>query len=132
APKVVNQQVWDCASVVDEFYAFSALRRSVCTPDHLPSSGYNKIISPATGSLPMTLIPHRFLLRFSYPCHHAANIPLDDDDTLLDLSEDYRIDNLAAMDGQANFADVRLAWNEAGLGLQVTVTGKEAPPQGNT
>ncbi|MFL5340267.1 MAG: hypothetical protein ACJ8F7_08950 [Gemmataceae bacterium] len=78
----------------------------------------------------MTLIPHRFLLRFSYPCRHAANIPLDDDDTLLDLSADYRIDNFAAMDGHANFADLRLAWNEAGIGLQVTVTGKEAPPQG--
>src|SRR5258708_17241579 len=79
----------------------------------------------------MALIPHRFLLRLAYPCRYAQKIPLEDDDALLDLSADYRIDNLAAMDGQTNFADVRLAWNESGIGLQVEVTGKEAPPQGS-
>ncbi len=79
----------------------------------------------------MTLIPHRFLLRVAYPCRFARKIPLDDDDTLLDLSEEYRIDNFARMDGQTNFADVRLAWNETGIGLQVEVKGKDAPPQGS-
>src|SRR5579864_3526855 len=63
----------------------------------------------------MALIPHRFLLRIAYPCRFARKIPLDDDDALLDLSADYRIDNFAAMDGQTNFADLRLAWNESGI-----------------
>ena len=39
-----------------------------------------------------------------------------------------RLDNFADMDGRTNFADVRLAWNERGLGLQVTVRGKEKEP----
>ena len=78
----------------------------------------------------MTLIPHRFLLRLSYPCRYAKNIPLEDDDVLLDLPAEYRLDNFAALDGRANFAEVRLAWNEFGIGLQVEVTGKDAPPQG--
>ncbi len=79
----------------------------------------------------MALIPHRFLLRLSYPCLYARKIPLDNDDALLDLSADYRIDNFAAMDGQTNFADVRLAWNDSGIGIQVQVTEKEVPPQGS-
>jgi hypothetical protein len=82
-------------------------------------------------NIPMSLIPHRFLVRIAYPCRYAKNIPRDDDESLLDLAETCRIDNFAAMDGQTNFADVRLAWNESGLGLQVQVKGKEAPPVGN-
>ena len=32
---------------------------------------------------------------------------------------------------QKNFADVRLAWNELGIGLQVEVRGKQELPVGN-
>ena len=35
------------------------------------------------------------------------------------------------MDDKKNFADVRLAWNELGLGVQVEVRGKQKPPQGD-
>jgi hypothetical protein len=79
----------------------------------------------------MSLIPHRFLFRLAYPCRYVEQMPLRDDDRLLDLPEECRLDNFAAMDGHRNFADVRLAWNEAGLGLQVEVRGKEKPAQGN-
>jgi hypothetical protein len=79
----------------------------------------------------MPLVPHRFLFRVAYPCRHAADMPRRDDDRLLDLPEECRIDNFAAMDELGNFADVRIAWNEAGLGLQVEVRGKQNPPQGN-
>jgi hypothetical protein len=57
-------------------------------------------------------------------------MPQEEDESLIDLPESCRLDNFAAMDGQTNFADVRLAWNENGIGLQVEVRGKEAPPQG--
>ena len=79
----------------------------------------------------MSLVPHQFLLRVSYPCRYAKTMPSEDADEILDLSEDYRLDNLAAMDGRKAFADVRLAWNEAGLGGQVRVTGKQQVPQGD-
>src|SRR5262249_13804197 len=52
-------------------------------------------------------------------------------DDLLDLPEDCRVSNWAAMEGLANFADVRLAWNELGLGLQVQVRGKEQEVTGH-
>lgn len=35
------------------------------------------------------------------------------------------------MDGKGNFADVRMAWNSAGLAVQVQVRGKDQPPAGD-
>ena len=78
----------------------------------------------------MNLIPNRFLFRVAYPCRFVGGLPRDGDE-LLDLPEFCRIDNFADMDGRRNFADVRLAWNEDGLALQVELRGKEQPPAGD-
>lgn len=48
---------------------------------------------------------------------------------MLDLPPACRIDNLAGLTGQKNFADVRLGWNELGVGFQVEIKGKEKEPQ---
>ena len=79
----------------------------------------------------MSLIPHRLLFRLAYPCRYLKGIPYEDSDRLLELPEKCCLDNFAAMDGRTNFADVRIAWNELGLGLQVEVRGKENLPQGD-
>ena len=80
----------------------------------------------------MSMIPHRFLFRTAYPCQYVKQMPREeDDDRLLELPASAQIDNFAGMDQQANFADVRLAWNELGLGLQVEVRGKDEPPRGD-
>jgi hypothetical protein len=79
----------------------------------------------------MPLIPHQFLFRIAHPCHHVKEMPREDDDLLLDLPDSCRLDNFAAMEEQRNFADVRLAWNALGLGIQVEVTGKDQAPQGD-
>jgi len=79
----------------------------------------------------MPVIPHRFLFRVAHPCQYTKKMPREDDDRLLDLPETCRLDNFAAMDEQRNFADVRLAWNELGLGVQAEVRGKEEAPQGD-
>lgn len=79
----------------------------------------------------MSLIPHRFLFRFATPCRRHAQMPRLKGDRLLDLPVECRIDNFAAMDGLRNFADVSLAWNEGGLGLQVDVKGKDKPLSGD-
>jgi len=76
------------------------------------------------------LIPNRFLFRVSHPCRYAPDVP-DDDEDLFALPETCRLDNFADMDAKRNFADVRLAWNEGGLALQVEVRGKEQPPAGD-
>ncbi len=76
------------------------------------------------------LIPNRFLVRISHPCLYVKDMP-GDGAVLLDLPESSRLNNFAELDSHANFADVRLAWNELGLGVQVTVTGKDRPPVGD-
>lgn len=79
----------------------------------------------------MPLVPHRFLIRMAYPCWYLPDRPLVDDDRLLDLPGQCRLENFAALDEQRNFAEVLLAWNENGLGVQVEVKGKEKPAQGD-
>jgi hypothetical protein len=80
----------------------------------------------------MPLIPNHFLVRLAYACHCVKKMPREGDDRLLELPEVCRIDNFAAMDEKKNFADVRLAWNEFGLGVQVEVRGKQEAPKGDS
>jgi len=49
---------------------------------------------------------------------------------LLDLPASYRLADFSAMDRQPEFADIRLAWNEAGLGLQWQIPAKTQPIYG--
>jgi hypothetical protein len=79
----------------------------------------------------MPLIPNRFLFRVCYPCRYIAELPREDSDDLLDLPPTCRLDSFADMDGRRSFADVRMAWNEGGLALQVEVRGKEQVPVGD-
>jgi hypothetical protein len=80
----------------------------------------------------MSLLPYRFLFRVAYPCRYVKDVPAEDADRLLDLPQTCRIDNFAAMDERKNFADVRLAWNDFGLALQVEVKGKEQLATGSS
>src|SRR5262245_57241489 len=79
----------------------------------------------------MALIPPSFLFRVAHPCRYVADVPRPDDDRLLDVPGDCRLRSVAALDGGRDFADVRLAWNELGLAVQVEVRGKDRPPQGD-
>lgn len=79
----------------------------------------------------MSLVPHRFLFRVAHSCRHVQEMPLKKGSSLLQLPEDCRIDNFAEMDAEKNFADVRLAWNELGIGLSVEVRGKQQLAVGN-
>jgi hypothetical protein len=72
----------------------------------------------------MTVLPARFLVRVAYPCRYVEG-------DLLGLPDECRIDNLAAAEGRRNFADVRLGWNESGLGFEAEVRGKQNVPQGD-
>lgn len=74
------------------------------------------------------LLPHRFLFRFQLPCRYRAGMPTQGEE-LLDLPEDYALASFADMDKAADFGDVRVAWNEEGLGISVRVMGKTKPPR---
>lgn len=81
-----------------------------------------------------SFVPNRFLVRVAHPCPHVADAPRTgkDADHLVDLPESARLQNFADLDDQRNFADLRLAWNEFGLAVQVEVKGKEQPPVGDS
>src|SRR5262245_40082763 len=80
------------------------------------------------------IVPNRFLVRVAHPCPFVKGVPLDADEEehLIDLPESAKLQNFAALDEQKNFADVRLAWNDFGLAVQVEVKGKEQPPVGDS
>jgi hypothetical protein len=78
------------------------------------------------------IVPHRFLVRMCHPVVFHATMPLTDEDQILDLPPHASVNNFAQLDGAANFADVRLAWNELGLGVQVVVRGKKQPLEGSS
>src|SRR5947209_2613025 len=78
------------------------------------------------------LVPARFLVRFCLPCPYVKGMPLPEKDgRVVDLPESARLAAAPALDGVEEFADVRLGWNELGLGVQVTVAGKPTPPAGD-
>jgi len=58
-------------------------------------------------------------------------MPAASDRRLLDLPDECQIENFAGIDGVQNYADVRLAWNELGIGLQVEIRGKQQLAVGN-
>ncbi|MBN9118035.1 MAG: hypothetical protein J0I06_02515 [Planctomycetes bacterium] len=80
------------------------------------------------------IIPNRFLVRLCHPCPFVKDAPrdTDEDEHLVELSESATLDNFAGLDEKENFADVRLAWNEFGLAVQVEVRGKSQPPVGDS
>ena len=78
----------------------------------------------------MQLIPNRFLFRVSHPCPYVPGIP-DDDDELFHLPDACKLNSFAEIDGRREFADVRLAWNDDGLAVELSVRGKDRPPEGD-
>jgi hypothetical protein len=79
-----------------------------------------------------TLVPARFLVRFCLRCPFVKTMPLSGKSgPLLDLPESARLVAAPELDGAVEFADVRLGWNDLGLGVSVVVTGKKNPPVGD-
>src|SRR5262245_21539306 len=78
----------------------------------------------------MPLVPNRFLVRLLYACPYVKDMPRDDE-SLIALPETARLDPFADMDAAPTFADVRLGWNQPGLGLTVDVNGKDNLPIGD-
>ena len=77
------------------------------------------------------LVPARFLVRLAHPCPHIVAMPNSGEDTLVTLPDSAKLDGVPALDAAADFAEIRLGWNESGLGFVATVTGKEQSPTGD-
>jgi len=72
-----------------------------------------------------TLISPTMLFRFAAPCLYTQERWAAGG---IKLAESHRLPCFAELGGQKPFADVRLAWNEAGIALNVQVRGKTQPP----
>lgn len=71
------------------------------------------------------LVPPSFVFRYAVPC---LQHPLQWTAQGLGLGEEYRLLSFSELNGQRQFAEVRMAWSEAGLGFQVRVAGKRQLP----
>ncbi len=69
------------------------------------------------------LVPPRFLFRWSFPVRNLGDVP-HRSGRLLELPESHRIPSLGELDAVPGFADVRLVWNDSGVGLSVDVRGR--------
>lgn len=79
----------------------------------------------------MATIPTHFLFRVAYPCLYLPNIPLKKGDDLLNLPEAATLPPFARLAGGKSWATIKTAWNEKGFALELIVTGKDNPAQGD-
>ncbi|MGE5195220.1 MAG: hypothetical protein ACM3U2_22225 [Deltaproteobacteria bacterium] len=75
-----------------------------------------------------SLLPHRFLFRYSLPVRYDRKLPKAGK-KLLGLGREFAMADFSALDKVAPFGELRLAWNERGLGIAVEVKGKNRPPE---
>lgn len=74
-------------------------------------------------------VPHRFLFRYSFPVNNVPKLP-GKRGKLLNLPKACLLPDVGELDGVQSFAELRVAWNEAGIGVSVDVRGKQHPPVG--
>lgn len=72
------------------------------------------------------ILPHRFLFRYAFPVGHVKSLPRKGK-RLLNLAKGCALPDFSELDDGNCFGDVRLAWNERGLGISVQVSGKQQP-----
>jgi len=72
-----------------------------------------------------SLLPKRFLFRFSLPCLYRDPLWTAKG---AGLDAKYRLVSFAELDHGPVFADVRAAWSEAGVALAILVEGKQQAP----
>lgn len=75
-----------------------------------------------------SLLPPQFLFHYAIPVRHNARLPRKGP-KLLQLTEKDSCPHLGALDKSPRIGQVRLAWNSAGLGVSVEVTGKQRQPR---
>lgn len=79
------------------------------------------------------LLPSSFLFRYNFPVKYAGGLPRRGA-KLLGLTSEFVLPNLGSLDDRPPIGDVRLGWNEAGLGIGLSVRGstkatRDDPPR---
>ncbi len=74
-----------------------------------------------------TLLPPEFLFRYTFSAKRMTGLPRRGK-RLLNLPPECALTSLARLAERADFGEVRIAWNDRGLGVSVSVAGKSGPP----
>lgn len=74
------------------------------------------------------LLPHRFLFRYALPVRYERKLPRSGK-RLLGLSADFAFPDFGPLDKVSPIGQLRLGWNEHGLGIAVEVERKRRPPR---
>lgn len=91
------------------------------------NSGFRGLTKPSMSSL----LPHRFLFRYALPVRYDRKLP-HAGKKLLDLPPDYALADFSVLENAEPFGELRMAWNERGLGVSVVVAAKKSrPPWGD-
>jgi hypothetical protein len=76
------------------------------------------------------LLPQSFWFRLSVPCRRVSGIPrAATKGAILGLDAACSLPETAALDGKPSWADVRVAWNPSGLGIQVETAKSTIPAE---
>jgi hypothetical protein len=68
------------------------------------------------------------LFRYALPIRYERKLPKSGK-RLLGLSADFALPDFGALDKVSPIGQLRLAWNERGLGISIEVEGKRRPPR---
>lgn len=76
------------------------------------------------------LVTPGFLFRWSFPVPQIANLPGPPDSTW-NLPDSCKLPEIMELDGRSPFANVRVAWNPAGLCFSLDVSGRKPSTASN-
>jgi hypothetical protein len=74
------------------------------------------------------LVPNRMLFAFEVPVHRFERSPRIDG-RLADWTERHRLPSLGEIDGEDDWGEVYIGWDESGIYVACRVTGKTQPPR---
>lgn len=74
-----------------------------------------------------TLLPAEFLFRYTFAVRYVPGLPRRGK-KLLGLPDECVLPSLAGLAGRSEFGEVRVAWNERGMGISVRVEGTSHLP----
>jgi hypothetical protein len=80
----------------------------------------------------MSMIPPSFLFRMCYPCLYVPSVPRAEGDDLVGLAASCQLADNLRLTEKPGYAQVRLGWNEGGIGFELRVQGKDRGVQGDT
>ena len=74
------------------------------------------------------VVPYPLLFRFAFPIRRADEIP-QPGKRWFDLGSEFALPDLSELQGSKPTGELRMAWNDEGLGLSLLVRGKRNDPE---